>query len=129
MDENDGAYGQDLMTDDLRWAGHECDWQGDMDGSTFCCAPGHPCENAWDMGPAHDPYGVSCDLTDNKHRTFMDGTPRPPGSWVHRGVNPLPGPGPEPQYIEWEGGGYCAGDPLPVRNRRYLAHDGTEMPR
>lgn len=110
---------EDEQPEDPRWAGHECDIQGDMDGSDMCVAPGHPCENGFSTGPREDPYGVQCDLLDDAHKQE--------GRWVHRGVNPLPGPGPEPQYIEWEGGGMCAGDPLPIRNVRYLANDGSLM--
>lgn len=35
---------------------------------------------------------------------------------THRGPSPF-GEG----FVEWEGGGSCAGDPLPVRNVRFVA--------
>ncbi len=37
---------------------------------------------------------------------------------THRGPSPF-GEG----FVEWEGGGYCAGDPLPVRNLRIVVTD------
>jgi hypothetical protein len=108
-----------------RYLGHVCDWQSDMDGSQFCTADEHPCENGFEMGPAYDPYHVACMLTQQEHRRHLDGSDRLPHEHsAHRGIHPLPGPGPEPQYVEWEGGGYCAGDPLPIVNIRHLSHDG-----
>ena len=50
-----------------------------------------------------DPYGASCEL-DSGHR----------GPHVSR--NPFGGDG----VYEWTGGGFVAGDPLPVRNSRFL---------
>jgi hypothetical protein len=50
-----------------------------------------------------DPYGAECAL-DRGHRG------------PHVSPNPFGGDG----VYEWTGGGSCAGDPLPVRNSRFL---------
>lgn len=50
----------------------------------------------------HDPYGTECDLA--------AGHPGP-----HRGANPLGNEG----NVEWNGGGWCSGDPLPYRDVRW----------
>jgi hypothetical protein len=50
-----------------------------------------------------DPYGATCEL-DAGHRG------------PHVSANPFGGDG----VYEWSGGGYCAGDPLPVRGARFL---------
>jgi hypothetical protein len=80
----------------------DCEMFTDYDGSAGCNCGGFPCESGFSIGPAHDPYGVNCEYIQR------DGPARG-GRRIHRGVNPLPGPGPEPQYMEWAGGGYCAG--------------------
>lgn len=51
-----------------------------------------------------DPYGTACDL-DKGH----DGPHEGPDFFV------------EGARISWSGGGYCAGDPLPVRNLKRVA--------
>jgi len=125
----------------------ECDYIDDMDGSSTCIVH---CHGSIDTGPRHDPYGVSCELPLAQHRMqgplcadmagWADGDIE--SRWrscehescrficrrtsFHRGVSPLPGPGPEPQYMEWSGG-YAAGDPLPVSNRRTLDSNFREM--
>jgi len=95
----------------------DCEMFTDYDGSAGCSCGGFPCESGFSIGPARDPYGVSCEYILRDH-------PARGGRRIHRGVSPLPGPGPEPQYVEWAGGGYCAGDPLPVRDVVHLAADG-----
>lgn len=95
----------------------DCETFTDYDGSTGCSCGGFPCESGFSIGPAYDPYSVTCEYIQRDH-------PVRGGCQIHRGVNPLPGPGPEPQYVEWVGGGYCAGDPLPVRDVVYLAAGG-----
>ena len=50
-----------------------------------------------------DPYGATCEL-DAGHRG------------PHVSPNPFDGEG----TYEWSGGGMCAGDPLPVRNARFV---------
>jgi hypothetical protein len=95
----------------------DCEMFTDFDGPAGCSCGGFPCESGFSIGPAHDPYGVSCEYIQRDH-------PARGGRRIHRGVSPLPGPGPEPQYVEWAGGGYCAGDPLPVRDVVHLAADG-----
>lgn len=84
----------------------DCQLVPDMDGSLLDTCGGDQCDSGFDTGPAWDPYRVSC-LFIRRGHPERDGKP------LHRGVNPLPGPGPEPQYLAWTGGGYCAGDPLP----------------
>jgi len=95
----------------------DCEMFTGYDGSAACSCGGIPCESGFSIGPAHDPYGVSCEYIQREH-------PERGGRRIHRGVSPLPGPGPEPQYLEWSGGGYCARDPLPVRDIVHLAADG-----
>jgi hypothetical protein len=95
----------------------DCEMFTGYDGSAGCSCGGFPCESGFSIGPARDPYGISCEHIQRDH-------PARGGRRIHRGVNPLPGPGPEPQYVEWAGGGYCAGDPLPVRDVVHLAADG-----
>lgn len=58
--------------------------------------PEPQCDAFIDMGPAHDPYGTSCD--------------QPVG---HAGPHQGPHPFLEDEDIAWTGGGSCAGDPLP----------------
>jgi hypothetical protein len=50
-----------------------------------------------------DPYGATCE-EEKGH------------SGPHRSPNPLGGDG----FYEWTGGGMCAGDPLPIRNARFV---------
>jgi hypothetical protein len=90
-----------------------CEMFTDYDGTAACSCGGFPCESGFSIGSAHDPYGVSCEYLQRDH-------PVRGGRRIHRGVNPLPGPGPEPQYLEWAGGGSCAGDRLPVRDIVHL---------
>lgn len=52
------------------------------------------------VGPAHDPYSTSCEL-DKGHE--------PP----HSGPDPFG----RDEPLRWEGGGSCAGDPLPFTIR------------
>jgi len=61
------------------------------------------CGRSVTLGSAHDPYGATCER-DAGH------------SGPHRSPSPL-GEG----FYEWTGGGMCAGDPLPVRNARFVA--------
>jgi hypothetical protein len=56
------------------------------------------------VGPDHDPYGASCEL-DKGH----DGP--------HRSADPFGGDG----HVTWFGGGTCVGDPLPIRDFRFVA--------
>src|ERR1019366_1636348 len=70
----------------------DCEMFTDYDGSTGCSCGGFPCESGFSIGPAHDPYGVNCEYIQRDH-------PEQGGRRIHRGVNPLPGPGPEPQYV------------------------------
>jgi len=98
----------------VEWDGHtaDCVWFTDMDGSEHCTCGGEQCDSGFSMGPDHDPYGVHCQYIRRDH-------PRDDhGRLLHAGDNPLPAPGEE--VIEWTGGGYCVGDPLPyhiVRTR------------
>ena len=51
-------------------------------------------------------FGTDCDIEDPNH-------PMP-----HEGQDPLDDrPG---KRVQWEGGGFCAGDPLPYRNVKYI---------
>lgn len=59
------------------------------------------CNASLTIGPAHDPYGTSCDLSEAH---VNDDRPV-----VHAGPHPM-GEG----RIRWTGGGSVAGDPLPV---------------
>lgn len=118
------GYPPDMADADL--GGHEpdCDgdWHPDMDGSgVFVCSCSNvQCEAGFVTGPAFDHYGVSCVLSVSDHKAQ-----RAAGKSVtHLGVNPLPGPGAEPQYVLWQGGGHAAGDPLPLREVHYL--DGEQ---
>jgi hypothetical protein len=56
------------------------------------------CGNTITIGPAHDPYGLSCER--DKHGLEVK----------HRASNPLGAGG----YMEWNGGGSVAGDPLRI---------------
>lgn len=98
-----------------------CETIADYDGTPACTCGGFPCESSFSYGPPGDPYQVACQYLQRDH-------PLRGGLQVHRGVNPLPGPGPEPQYLEWTGGGRCAGDPLPVRNLVRLHADRQAGP-
>ena len=60
------------------------------------------CESGFTTG-GHDPYGTSCDL-ERGH----DGP--------HEGGDPFGNEG----KVRWEGGGSCAGDPLPYRNVEWV---------
>ena len=84
----------------------DCKEFRDYDGSVQCTCGGDQCDSGFSMGPAHDPYGVECEYIRRDHP--KDGN----GQLLHVGLNPLPAPGKE--VIEWTGGGYCAGDPLPA---------------
>ena len=61
------------------------------------------CYAQFTCGPSHDPYGTSCKL-EKGHKG------------PHRGSDPFGNGG----DVEWEGGGSCAGDPLPQRNVRWI---------
>jgi hypothetical protein len=61
------------------------------------------CGRSVTLGPAHDPYGATCEL-DTNH------------SGPHRSPDPFGGEG----FYEWTGGGTCAGDPLPIRDGRFV---------
>lgn len=66
--------------------------------------PSDLCGREYTFGSAHDPYGTSCE--------------EPAGhNGPHKGLNPL---GAADDYVTWSGGGYCAGDPLPVTNVKWL---------
>jgi hypothetical protein len=52
----------------------------------------------------HDPSSTECDLAPER-----TGLP-------HRGRDPLGGDG----YVQWSGGGSCAGDPLPYHGVRWV---------
>lgn len=58
------------------------------------------CQRTVTLGAAHDPYSASCEL-DTGH------------SGAHRSMSPFG----DDRIYEWTGGGYCAGDPLPVTGR------------
>lgn len=111
------------MSDDSAGMGDhldDCVPFADMDGSASCTCGGMPCGASLVIGPVHDPYDIMCEY-------IWRGHPKEGSSLLHRGRTPLPGPGPEPQYTEWAGGGYCAGDPLPSRIVRHLGPDLKEI--
>lgn len=107
-------------------------WERDAGGSDeglcpFCAmtnGPGHVCPpevDGFDDDPDYEAWceemarqcgrsitigtedGSSCEL-DNGH------------SGPHRGRNPF-----DEGYVEWTGGGMCAGDPLPVKDMRFTS--------
>jgi hypothetical protein len=57
------------------------------------------CNASIEMGPRNDLYGSSCEL-EKGHYPETD----------HKGPHPIA----ENTTITWRGGGYCAGDPLPM---------------
>jgi hypothetical protein len=61
------------------------------------------------VGSAHDPYSSTCERAKGH-------------SGKHSGSDPFGGEG----YVMWQGGGYCAGDPLPTSDIVWLDADGTE---
>jgi hypothetical protein len=121
-----GVYENEIAYAEWSRGGHRADCDAepmpDMDGSLvlMCNCPDVPCEDgSLSMGPREDPYGAQCELTRGDHWKQREaGRPH-----QHLAVNPLPGPGAEPQFLVWEGGGYCAGDPLAVENFHALDAD------
>lgn len=92
----------------------ESSWEGqDFDGSYIgdcILACGHSaltCDNSWSTGPSHDQYSVKCEQPVSGHLRSDHS-----GNLLHSGRNALSAEGEE--IVFWEGGGYCAGDPLPV---------------
>lgn len=59
------------------------------------------CGASYTTGPSWDPYGTSCDL-------------EPGHDGPHEGLDPLPVV--DGDRVQWQGGGMCAGDPLPYRD-------------
>lgn len=95
----------------------ECDhnWQpGDIHSDWICseCSersniPDYPdepetCRATYTTG-GHDSYGTGCGLAAGH-------------AGKHSGANPFGGNG----RVLWNGGGYCAGDPLPYRNVEWV---------
>ena len=80
-----------------------------MDKNDFQNGPDGMCHQSFTRGPSWDPYGTNCEL-EAGHKG------------PHRGHDPFG----VDAMIEWEGGGYCAGDPLPVRNVRTITHEDLE---
>lgn len=80
-----------------------CQEFADMGGEANCTCGGMMCDSSFTTGPRSDPYGTGCEYIRRDH-------PRTPdGQLLHRGPDPMI----DGEYIEWTGGGYAAGDPLP----------------
>lgn len=81
----------------------------------------------WDEDPAYLAYLEEMERMCGRSVTFgEDGSSCEKDSGhpekKHRGPSPY-GEG----YVEWEGGGWCAGDPLPVRNVVFTDGEGNPV--
>lgn len=65
------------------------------------------CPVYFDTGPSHDPSRVQCTKDEEHHEDprFKD---------MHVGINPFASS--SENVVVWQGGGSCAGDPLPISN-------------